>query len=447
MRIEIEGDRSSPSYRTPVPRRRRRTAARAHRAGSGQRPQPRLSPAAARADPPRNGIVLVVAPADVRASPPTLEPDSYRRLATAVYAEMARAGITVVGEFHYLHHRADGTPYEDPNAMGRALVDAAAAAGVRLTLLDACYLHGGIGTPPDETPASIQRRRRRQRGPAGDGAGRSADRRPTVRVGAAIHSVRAVDPDAHATVVAVGGRARCAVARPRLRAAGRERAVSGRLRRHARRSAGRTGALERPVHRRARHPPDRRRHRLLGVAGAGAAPARPPSASWPTASGPSGALADAGVGLCVGSDSHAVIDLLEEARGIELHERLATGQRGRFAPEALLPAATEAGIGAWAGPRAAAGPGRVGRLRDDRRPQSSARPGSAIDPLGIGGVRGRRRRHHRRRRRRRGVVERGRHVRSTSRPPWPTSSERRTPGRPSLELGRRCAPTLGWARR
>ena len=57
---------------------------------------------------------------------------------------MALAGITCVGEFHYLHHAPDGTPYDDPNAMGRAVLAAARAAGLRITLLDACYLHGGI---------------------------------------------------------------------------------------------------------------------------------------------------------------------------------------------------------------------------------------------------------------------------------------------------------------
>src|SRR2546429_4489230 len=76
-----------------------------------------------------------------------LDPDSYRELATAVYAELALAGIACVGEFHYLHHAPGGARYNDPNAMAEALRQAAADAGIRLTLLDACYLAGGIGTP------------------------------------------------------------------------------------------------------------------------------------------------------------------------------------------------------------------------------------------------------------------------------------------------------------
>ena len=72
-----------------------------------------------------------------------LDPDSYLALATATYAEMALAGITAVGEFHYLHHAPGGAPYDDPNAMGEALRQAAADAGIRLTLLDTCYVAGG----------------------------------------------------------------------------------------------------------------------------------------------------------------------------------------------------------------------------------------------------------------------------------------------------------------
>src|SRR5437764_13469486 len=73
-----------------------------------------------------------------------LDPDSHLALARATYAELALGGVTCVGEFHYLHHGPGGTRYADPNAMGHALVQAAADAGVRLTLLDTCYLVGGL---------------------------------------------------------------------------------------------------------------------------------------------------------------------------------------------------------------------------------------------------------------------------------------------------------------
>src|SRR5204863_437070 len=74
----------------------------------------------------------------------TLDPDGLFRIARATFAEMALAGITVVGEFHYVHHAPDGRPYADPNETGRAMLAAAAEAGIRITLLDACYLHGVI---------------------------------------------------------------------------------------------------------------------------------------------------------------------------------------------------------------------------------------------------------------------------------------------------------------
>ena len=81
-------------------------------------------------------------------------------LATAAFAESALAGFTTVGEFHYLHHAPGGRPYDDPNAMGEALREAAHRAGVRLTLLDACYLSGGIGQPLERRSGTVRRRQR-----------------------------------------------------------------------------------------------------------------------------------------------------------------------------------------------------------------------------------------------------------------------------------------------
>ena len=72
------------------------------------------------------------------------DPDSILALARSTFAEMALAGMTLVGEFHYVHHDRDGTPYSDPNELGRAIIAAAADVGIRVTLLDACYLNGGL---------------------------------------------------------------------------------------------------------------------------------------------------------------------------------------------------------------------------------------------------------------------------------------------------------------
>src|SRR4029453_11298845 len=78
-----------------------------------------------------------------------IEPDLYLALARATFGEMALAGITAVGEFHYLHHGPDGVRYKDPNEIGRAVIEAAREAGSRITLLDTCYLNGGIGREPE----------------------------------------------------------------------------------------------------------------------------------------------------------------------------------------------------------------------------------------------------------------------------------------------------------
>ena len=141
----------------------------------------------------------------------SLDPDRYHRLARATFAEMAAAGITTVGEFHYLHHGPGGRPYDDPNAMGEAVVAAATEAGVRLTLLDTCYRHGGIGDELDP----VQRRFADASVEAW--AVRTADLEASIvgatmaRVGAAAHSVRALTPAelGEVAAAAAGGVGRC----------------------------------------------------------------------------------------------------------------------------------------------------------------------------------------------------------------------------------------------
>ena len=132
----------------------------------------------------------------------TLDPDSYFTLARATYREMAAAGITCVGEFHYLHHQPDGTPYDDPNAMGHALVEAAREAGIRIALLDT------------STSPAVRRAARRGAAPVlrwvGPAMGDAPDdhqlERDGVVLGSAIHSVRAVPADQFQRVAEWGGR-------------------------------------------------------------------------------------------------------------------------------------------------------------------------------------------------------------------------------------------------
>jgi formimidoylglutamate deiminase len=80
-------------------------------------------------------------------------PESLRAIAAHLYVELLRGGYTQVCEFHYLQHRPDGTPYDDPLALSMALADAAADAGIGLTLLPVLYERAGLSAPalrPDQ---------------------------------------------------------------------------------------------------------------------------------------------------------------------------------------------------------------------------------------------------------------------------------------------------------
>jgi formiminoglutamate deiminase len=269
----------------------------------------------------------------------TLDPEIYLALARATYAEMALAGITCVGEFHYVHHGPGGTPYEDPNEMGGALIAAAREAGVRITLLDACYLHGGIGEPPGGA---------QQRFSDGSAEGwverveglRDDD---SVRIGAAIHSMRAVDPDSAAVVArwARDGERRLH-AHVSEQPAENEACVEayGRTPTALLADAGALEASFTAVH--ATHLDDAD-VRLLGDAGACCCVCPTTERDLADGIGAMRRLVDAGASLSLGSDSHAVIDPFEEARAVELDERLATGERGRHGAAELLRAATEGG--------------------------------------------------------------------------------------------------------
>jgi formiminoglutamate deiminase len=262
-----------------------------------------------------------------------LTPDSYRAQAVEVYREMRAAGITAVGEFHYVHHQADGTPYDDPNEMGRALLDAADEAGIRIRLLDTCYLAAGFGQDPE----GVQRR-------FSDGdATRWAERVEAFgddRVGAAIHSVRAVPRDQVKTV-AQWAQAHEVPLHVHLSEQVAENdaceAVHGVTPTQLLADEGALGPLTTAVH--ATHLTETD-VRLLGESGTFACFCPTTERDLADGIGPSRFLHDAGSRLTLGSDSHAVIDLFEEMRAVEMHERLATQERGHWSAAELLAAAT-----------------------------------------------------------------------------------------------------------
>ena len=270
-----------------------------------------------------------------------LDPDSYYALARAVYGEMAVAGVTGVGEFHYLHHQNGGTAYDDPNAMGEALRHAARDAGIRLTLLDTCYLSGGLAAQ-GHLPLSPEQLRFTDGTVEAWGARVAAlsDDDVTI-VGAAIHSVRAVPRESIPAVVAATGDRPLHVHLSEQVA--ENNACLGYYGVTPTRLLDDCGALlptTTAVH--ATHLTDDDVARIGRT--------QTSSCFCPTTErdladgiGPAPALRAAGSPLCLGSDQHAVIDLIEEARALEMHERLRSHARGTMQPADLVTALTEAG--------------------------------------------------------------------------------------------------------
>jgi formiminoglutamate deiminase len=272
-----------------------------------------------------------------------LDPDSYLALARATYRELALAGVSTVGEFHYLHHGPGGVPYDDPNAMGEALRQAAIDAGIRLTLLDTCYLAGGLSQHGYTALDGVQRR-------FGDAdvdawAARVAAVPPSdgMRVGAAVHSVRAVPAAALSTVVGVGGPLHVHLseqpAENEACLAYHGRTPTALLAEHGVLSERTTA-----VHATHLTPSD---VDTLARTGTGVCFCPSTEADLADGIGPAEVLRDSGVRLCLGTDQHVAADLLVEARDLELHQRLATGRRGIFTPAELTAALTDHAALGW----------------------------------------------------------------------------------------------------
>ena len=251
-------------------------------------------------------------------------------------------GITTVGEFHYIHHQPDGSAYADPNAMGSALISAARDVGMRITLLDTCYLASGFGTAP--VGAQI----RYSDGSAEAWATRVAalNEDAMTKVGAALHSVRAVPKNEMPTVVAA------AQGKP-LHVHLSEQVAENEACQAAHQQTptqlladvGALGINTSAVHATHLTQGD---IALLGDS-------HTTSCFCPTTErdlgdgiGPSRELLAAGSPLSLGSDSHAVIDLFEEMRALEMNERLATQARGHWSGIELVEAATRHDSLGWA---------------------------------------------------------------------------------------------------
>ena len=274
-----------------------------------------------------------------------LTPELYEQLATAVFAEMVVTGFSSVAEFHYVHHRPDGSAYDDAHAMERALARAAVAAGIRLTLLDTCYLAGGFDTP---LHAGQQRFGDRD---AAAWLQRLASLRTVfaaefdpaqVSVGAALHSVRGV-PEAGLAVIAANLPAdlplhihlseQPAENEACLQSTGLTPAML--LQRH--------GLISRQLS--AVHATHLTAEDITVLGDAGATVVMCPTTEADLADGigPAARLRAAGALIALGTDQHAVVDPWLEMRALEHGERLASGERGRFTPADLHRAASDAG--------------------------------------------------------------------------------------------------------
>ena len=286
-----------------------------------------------------------------------LDPEAVFLATRGCYREMLRAGITCVGEFHYLHHTRDGQPHADPNELSRQVIRAAAAAGIRLVLLSVYYARAGAGRAP--LPEQ-----RRFCDPDVDAYLARLDvlRGEGVHLGVAPHSVRAVPREALRDLAAYAN----------LHALPLHMHVSEQPQENAECQAehgvtpialaAATGCLDRPggftaVHAIHLEPAD-----FAALAGHNVCACPTTEADLGDGIIPASEHLRRGVHLALGSDSNAVIDLVQEARLLEMHERLRTrarlclaGPDGQLGP-ALLKIATLHGARALGRPE-------LGRLR------------------------------------------------------------------------------------
>jgi formiminoglutamate deiminase len=297
-----------------------------------------------------------------------LDPDLYHRLARATYAEMALAGIGAVGEFHYLHHAPAGVPYVDRHAMAEAVISAAWEVGIRICLLDTCYLRAGFD---DEEPGDAQRRFTHPNAETwAAGVTELAARyegNPAVVIGTAIHSVRAVDEASLATVAASLPDAPLHVHVSEQPAENDAcLAATGRTPVQLLADAGVWSQRTTAVHATHLTSAD---IATLGGAGSFACFCPTTEAELADGIGPSVALREAGASITLGSDSNTVIDMFAEARGLAMHERLSSGVRTGWSAEQLWQAATTDGA-------ASLGFGGLGafELEDSVRTAGSAEP-------------------------------------------------------------------------
>jgi formimidoylglutamate deiminase len=257
-----------------------------------------------------------------------LSPDSLREASRRCYEEMLSAGYTSVTEFHYLHHRPDGTPYEDANSLAKAVALAAEEARIRLLLIPVAYARGGLPRFRDPTVQSFLHRVDDLRG--------WAEGRPLVGVGVAAHSVRAVPRD---WLEELGDYARFGNLPLHIHADEQEREIAECLSEHGVRpiellaQTRFLGPNATIIH--ATHADE---HELDLLAEHGASVCACPTTEGNLGDGflPAVEMKDRSIRLTVGSDSHVRVDPFEELREIETNARRVKGRRNVLVAEAEI---------------------------------------------------------------------------------------------------------------
>jgi formiminoglutamate deiminase len=268
----------------------------------------------------------------------SLTPESIHAASLVAFRELARAGIRTVGEFHYVHHQADGTPYDDRTILADAVIDAARQARLRVALLRTAYHRAGPGRAAEPG-------QRRFCDPRIDDVLRDLDALrskwvgdPDVVIGVAAHSVRAVPPSWLAPVRDYAA----AHAMPlHMHVAEQAREVDECVAETGRRPVellADQGLLSpRFV---AVHATHLLAHeaRLLGAARAFACVCPTTERDLGDGLPDLTALRAVGARLCIGVDSHVLVDPIEDLRALETHERLRTRSRVTFRPPTGTPA-------------------------------------------------------------------------------------------------------------
>ena len=257
----------------------------------------------------------------------SLTPESIYSISKIAYAELARRGVKTVGEFHYVHHQLDGTPYAERTVLSEAVVRAARDEGLRIALLRVVYHRAGAGKAPSGAQRRFSDARLEDAFADVETLGAKFAGQADVVVGIAPHSVRAVPPEW------LGEIARFADARKlpiHMHVAEQPAEVEACLAETGKRPVellSETGLLSPrfiAVHAThlAAHEPT-----LLGAAGAGVCLCPTTERDLGDGLPDVSALVSAGVKLSVGVDSHVVTSPLDEIRGIELGERLRKRKR------------------------------------------------------------------------------------------------------------------------